>query len=160
MLVGSCLEVNVIALFSLVACDRVCQYDLVGVSDMRFAGCIGDRSGNVIWFLTVCTHGLIPPVFYLFLRLFSCRCFMLLHLYKWILALSEPLRGRLRQPTTSHKCAFWAHSCLLFNRTFLRSFLSNKKSPSLIIKDESPRVTTLNSAVPRGHRPHRLSKTA
>ena len=48
----------------------------------------------------------------------------------------------------------------LFNRTFLRSFLSNKKSPSLIIKDESPRVTTLNSAVPHGHRPHRLSKTA
>lgn len=127
---------------------------------MRFAGCIGDRCGNVVWFLTVCTHGLIPPVFYLFLRLFSCRCFMLLHLYKWILALSELLRDRLRQPATSHKCAFWAHSCLLFNRTFLRSFLSNKKSPSLIIKDESPRVTTLNSAVPHGHRPHRLSKTA
>ena len=80
---------------------------------------------------------------------------MLLHLYKWILALSEPLRGRLRQPATSHKCAFWAHSCLLFNRTFLRSFLSNKKSPSLIIKDESPRVTTLNSAMPHGHLPHR-----
>ena len=36
----------------------------------------------------------------------------------------------------------------------------HKKSPSLIIKDESPRVTTLNSAVPHGHRPHRLSKTA
>lgn len=53
-----------------------------------------------------------------------------------------------------------AQVCLLFNRTFLRSFLSNKKSPSLIIKDEFPRVTTLNSAVPHGHRPHRLSKTA
>ena len=63
MLVGSCLEINVIALFSLVARDRVCKYDLVGISDMRFAGCIGDRSGNVLWFLTVCTHGLSPPVF-------------------------------------------------------------------------------------------------
>jgi len=34
------------------------------------------------------------------------------------------------------------------------------KKARLYIKDESPRVTTLNSAMPRGHHPHRLSSNS
>ena len=51
MLVGSGLELDVVALESLVSCDGVGQDDLICVSDMRLAGCIGNRSGDVVRFL-------------------------------------------------------------------------------------------------------------
>lgn len=40
MLVSSCLEKYIVSFLPLVTCDRVCQYDLIGVADMRFTGCI------------------------------------------------------------------------------------------------------------------------
>ena len=55
-------KADIIALFSLETRDRVRQYDLVGVADMRLAGCIGDRCRDIIWFLFGCfSHKLCPP---------------------------------------------------------------------------------------------------
>ena len=51
VLVGSGLELDVVALESLVSCDGVGQDDLICVSDMRLAGCIGNRRGDVVRFL-------------------------------------------------------------------------------------------------------------
>ena len=53
MLVGTGLEADIVALLPLKTRDAVCQYDLVGVADMRLAGCIGDRGGDIIRFLTI-----------------------------------------------------------------------------------------------------------
>ena len=58
MLVSSCLEKYIVSFLSLVTCDRVCQYDLIGVADMRFTGCIGDRGCNIILLLV---HFIVPP---------------------------------------------------------------------------------------------------
>ena len=48
MLVGSGLEHYVISLNSLVARDRVRKNRFIGVSDMWFAGCIGNCGSNII----------------------------------------------------------------------------------------------------------------
>ena len=48
MLITSCLEVYVITVRSLISGDTVCQNDLIGVSNMRFAGRVGNRCCNVI----------------------------------------------------------------------------------------------------------------
>ena len=53
MLIGTGLEADIIALLSLKTRDAVCKHDLIGVADMRLAGCIGNRGGNIIRFLTI-----------------------------------------------------------------------------------------------------------
>ena len=45
-----------VLLRSLKTGNAVCQHDLVGVSNMRLAGCIGNGRCNIIWFLTFFTH--------------------------------------------------------------------------------------------------------
>ena len=45
--IGSGLEEHIISLLSLKTGNAVCQHDLVSVSDMRFAGCIGNRSCHI-----------------------------------------------------------------------------------------------------------------
>ena len=47
--VGSGLEEDVIALLALPARDRVGQDDLVGISDVRLARCVGDRRRNIVF---------------------------------------------------------------------------------------------------------------
>lgn len=42
MLIGARLETHIVALRSLVARNAVRQHDLIGISDMRFARCIGN----------------------------------------------------------------------------------------------------------------------
>ena len=37
MFIGSCLEKYIVSLAPFVSCDRICQYDLISVADMRFA---------------------------------------------------------------------------------------------------------------------------
>ena len=37
MLISSCLEEHIIALLSLMSCNRICHHDLIGITDMRFA---------------------------------------------------------------------------------------------------------------------------
>ena len=56
MLIRSCLEVYVIAFCSLVSCDRICKYDLISVSNMRFVGCVGNRCCHII--LSFIAHSL------------------------------------------------------------------------------------------------------
>ena len=56
VLICSCLEIYVIALFSLIAGDGVCQNDLISISNVRFAGCICNCGGNIVWLLTILTH--------------------------------------------------------------------------------------------------------
>ena len=56
VLIGTGLETNIVSLLSLVASDTVCQNDLVGITDMRLAGSIGDSGSDVIRFLAVVTH--------------------------------------------------------------------------------------------------------
>ena len=51
MLVRSCLEKHIVSLQSLVTGDRVRQDNLVGISDMRLAGCIGNGRSNIILLL-------------------------------------------------------------------------------------------------------------
>ena len=58
MFVGSCLEEYVIALLTFVACDGIGKDDFVGVADMRFAGCVGDGGGDVVFLFL---HGLLSP---------------------------------------------------------------------------------------------------
>ena len=43
MLIGSGLEEYIVALLTFEAGDAVREYDLVGVSDVRLAGCVGNR---------------------------------------------------------------------------------------------------------------------
>ena len=56
MLIGSRLEIYVIALLPLVAGNGVGQNNFISISDMRLAGCIGNGRGNVVRFFTVFTH--------------------------------------------------------------------------------------------------------
>ena len=58
MFVGSCLEEYVIALLTFVACDGIGKDDFVGVANMRFAGCVGDGGGDVVFLFF---HGLLSP---------------------------------------------------------------------------------------------------
>ena len=51
MFIGSCLESYIISLQSLIPCNTVGKHDLICVSDVRFARCIGNRCCNVIRFL-------------------------------------------------------------------------------------------------------------
>ena len=51
MLVSSCLEKYIVSFLSLVTCDRICQYDLIGIADMRFTGCIGNRGCDIVFLL-------------------------------------------------------------------------------------------------------------
>ena len=53
MLIGTGLETDIVALLSLKTRDAVCQYNLVGVANMRLAGCISDRGGDIIRFFTI-----------------------------------------------------------------------------------------------------------
>ena len=59
MLICSGLETDIIADLPLVAGNGICQYDFVDISDMRFAGSIGNRSSNVIRSLIL--HGFHLP---------------------------------------------------------------------------------------------------
>ena len=49
VLIGSGLEEYVVALLTFEAGDAVCEYDLVGVSNVRLAGCVGNRRGDIIF---------------------------------------------------------------------------------------------------------------
>ena len=49
MLIGSGLEEYIVALLTFEAGDAVREYDLVGVSDVRLAGCVGNRRGDIIF---------------------------------------------------------------------------------------------------------------
>ena len=56
MLICSGLEKYVIALLSLVAGNGICQYDFIGVADVRLTGCIRNGCCDIIlWFF----HGSI-----------------------------------------------------------------------------------------------------
>ena len=48
VLITSCLEVHVIAVRPFISGDTVRQNDLIGISDMRLAGSVGDRCCDVI----------------------------------------------------------------------------------------------------------------
>ncbi len=50
MLIRSGLEKHIISLKSFVAGNAVRQYDLIGIADVGFSGCISDGSGHVIFF--------------------------------------------------------------------------------------------------------------
>ncbi len=51
VLISSGLEKHVISLAPFVARNGICQDNLISIADMRFAGCIGNRSCNIIfWF--------------------------------------------------------------------------------------------------------------
>ena len=54
MLVSSGLEKYVVALLSFITRDGVCQNRLVGIADVRLAGCIGNGCGDVIFWFTHC----------------------------------------------------------------------------------------------------------
>ena len=56
VLVGSGLEIYVIALLSFVPRNGVCQHDLIRISDMRFSGCVGNGRGNIVRLLTILAH--------------------------------------------------------------------------------------------------------
>jgi len=63
MLIGARLETHIVALRSLVARNAVRQYDLIGISDMRFAGSIGNRSCHIKFsFIAFLTHNLISSL--------------------------------------------------------------------------------------------------
>ena len=49
MLIGSGLEEYIVALLTFEAGDAVREYDLVGVPDVRLAGCVGNRRGDIIF---------------------------------------------------------------------------------------------------------------
>ena len=54
MFVGSCLEEYVIALLAFVAGDGIGKDDFVGVADMGFAGCVGNRRCHIKFFFCHC----------------------------------------------------------------------------------------------------------
>jgi len=58
MFIGSCLKEYVIALLTFVAGDGIGKDDFVGVTDMGFAGCVGDGGGDVVFLFF---HGLLSP---------------------------------------------------------------------------------------------------
>ena len=47
MFVRSGLEVNIITFLTAESCDRICKYDLVGISNVRLAGCVGNRCCHI-----------------------------------------------------------------------------------------------------------------
>ena len=51
MLIGSCLEENIITLLSLISGNGICQNNFVSITDMRLAGSISNGSGNIIFLL-------------------------------------------------------------------------------------------------------------
>ncbi len=58
MFIRAGLKEHIIALCAAVTGDRIRQHDLVSVSDVRLAGSIGDRRGDIVRFLSM----KIPPV--------------------------------------------------------------------------------------------------
>ena len=54
MFIGTGLEEYIVSLLSFETGDTVCQYDLIGVSDMRFTGCVGDRRCHIKFFFCHC----------------------------------------------------------------------------------------------------------
>ena len=54
MLVSSGLEKYVVALLSFITRNGVCQNRLVGIANVRLAGCIGNGCGDVIFWFTHC----------------------------------------------------------------------------------------------------------
>ena len=65
VLVRTRLEKYIISLGPLVPGNAVRENDLIGVADVGFPGGVGDGRRNIVWFLTVLTHMIIP--------LFVCR---------------------------------------------------------------------------------------
>ena len=51
MLIGSGLEKYIVTLKSLITGNAVCQYNFIGISDVRFSGCIGNGCGHIKLFL-------------------------------------------------------------------------------------------------------------
>ena len=47
MFIGSGLEVNIITFLTAESRDRICKYDLIGISNMRLAGCVGNRCCHI-----------------------------------------------------------------------------------------------------------------
>ena len=58
MLVSTSLEEYIVSLLSFEAGDTVCQYDLVGITDVGFTGCVGNRRCHIKFFFC---HYLFPP---------------------------------------------------------------------------------------------------
>ena len=54
MLVSTGLEEYIVSLLSFEAGDTVCQYDLVGITDMGLAGCVGNRRCHIKFFFCHC----------------------------------------------------------------------------------------------------------
>ena len=48
MLISTCLKIYVITLLSFKTCDRIRKNDLIGISDMRFTGCVRNGSADII----------------------------------------------------------------------------------------------------------------
>ena len=72
VLVGTGLEIDVIALGSFISGNTVCQHDFVVVSDVRLARCVGNGCCDVILFFA---HFLLP-----FSLKLSC---ILLYAFAW-----------------------------------------------------------------------------
>ena len=51
VLIGAGLEKNVITLKAFIACDTVCQDDLISIADVRFPGSISNRGGHIKFLL-------------------------------------------------------------------------------------------------------------
>ena len=58
MLISTCLKIYVITLLSFKTCDRIRKNDLIGISDMRFTGCVRNGSADIISLLF---HLFFPP---------------------------------------------------------------------------------------------------
>ena len=57
--VCSGLEKYIVSLFPFEPGDTVCQHDLIGIADMRLAGCVGNGCGHVEFFLFHCLNSLL-----------------------------------------------------------------------------------------------------
>ena len=58
MVVGLYNMMDSIFVGQMVACDGIGKDDFVGVANMRFAGCVGDGGGDVVFLFF---HGLLSP---------------------------------------------------------------------------------------------------
>ena len=72
VLVGSCLEVDVISFCFFIPCNRIRQNNLIGVADMRLAGCVCDCGCHIVFALVA--HCM-------YILSFSCRDSMKKSLY-------------------------------------------------------------------------------
>ena len=54
VLIRTGLEEYIVSLLSFEAGDTVCQYNLVGITDMGFAGCVGNRRCHIKFFFCHC----------------------------------------------------------------------------------------------------------